>query len=720
MPGRGGGRLTERHDDSAKTSESVHNEMGGNVYGPVIQARDIHSVHLHPPAPSPPRPNQLLPRPRLVGRESSIAALNVLRDQVTESPLTVLITGSAGVGKTALSLAWAHMIRTDYPDGQLYAALSGHADGDPVSPLMVLGDFLHALGIAPDLIPGDLARRAALYRTLTHDRRLLVLLDDAVTAAQVRPLLPTSPASIAVVTSRYRLAGLLAEGAFGMGLDRLDTSAGLALLAGALGEDRVAREREAATKLVELCMRLPLALRVAAARLAARPTWSLSEMVEALDEEQRRMATLAIGDDMAVQSALDLSYRALDRDVARLYRLLGLVPGDTVSGDAVAALAGIPRMEARRQLGLLTDANLLTDTAHGRYRFHHALIQLHASHLVEAEDPSEARDTAVARLLGWYLDTAAHTERRLRPYRTGLPRDAEPPPAEPTDFGGPADALAWLEVESGNLRAAVKAAQERNRPATAWQLADAMWPLFLFRGHHVERVVVEEIGLAAARTCGDRHAEAKMLNRLGLSLHGLGHHAEAAAHFTDARGLWRRLGERDREAGSLRRLALVAAAQDKRDEAIAQFLAAYEMYQDLGADRKAALALVDLADLLISDGRGLDAIVHLEQARDLIANVDDAYNRTRVLTMVGRARAVAGEVEAADRALRSALAGMTELGSSVGRAEALEALGELSERMGQPDQARDRFTEALAALGDTETTAHVRLRHHLGRLDPAC
>ncbi len=690
--------------------------MTGVVHGPLVQARDVFGgIHFH--AASLPAPSQLPPRPRLVDREATIAQLDALREEATDVPLTVLTTGPVGVGKTALSLAWAHMISPQFPDGQLYADLRGHSSTSPASPREVLGDFLHSLGVPTDLIPGELAQRAALYRTVTRDQRVLVLLDDAMTAAQVRPLLPASSASITVVTSRYRLAGLLMQGVRGVYVDRFDAEASLALLRDALGSDRLEQQYEAACELVELCMRLPLALSVAAARLAARPSWPLREMVAALAEEQQALAALTIGDDVAMRSALDLSYRALHSGTARLYRLLSLVPGDRFGGDAAAALAGVSRMEARRLLGELTDANLLTDTADGRYRFHHALVRLHASQLVQAEDQREARDLAVGRLLSWYLATAACAERRLRPHRTGLPRDAEPAPAEVTDFGGPEDALRWLESEHANLSAAVTLAREHGREATAWQLADAMWALFLFMGHHMERVEVEESGLAAARACGDLHAEGKMLDRLGLSLNALGCHDEAVARFEEALEIWRRLGEREREVGSLRRLGLVAVGRGDHGEAIARLTNASASYQALGADRKTALTLIDLAGVLLAQGRGLDALVHLDRARHLLLRVDDDYNRARVGIFLGHAYAGLGDHDKADQELRAALGAMAELGSSMGRAAAFEGLGNLAERRGRRGAARRMYEAALEAIGQDGSIGYLRIKERLESID---
>jgi tetratricopeptide (TPR) repeat protein len=703
-----------RRDDESRL-EFVSNEISGPVYGPVIQVGGVRGDINVQPVGWPPSPNQLLPLPRLVERPDVIAALNAVRQQATDAPVTVLVTGPAGVGKSVISLAWAHLIRSEYPDAQLYADLDGHSGGAPASPAAVLGDFLHALGVPAALIPSGLSRRAALYRTLTHDRRLLVFLDDAVSAAQVRPLLPASAHGITVVTSRYRLAGLLARGARSVFVDRLDPDTSMALLADALGADRVNRDMAAAHELVDLCMRLPLALSVAAARLAARPNWQLRDMVQALADEQRRLAGLASG-DVALHSALDVSVNALPPDGAWLYRLLGLVPGRTFSVDAVSALAAISGPEVYHLLDLLTDANLLTETGDGRYSFHHDLIRLHAAQLSAALDPTEERERAAARLLGWYLDTGARAERHLRPYRRGLPRDAEPPPAEPTDFADPGHAISWLRDEYDNIVAAIRYAQGHGRPTAAWQLADCTWSFYLFLARYDTRESVEKTGLAAARACGDRQAEGKMLGRLGLTLLGLGRHQEAAERLGQALDLWRELGDRGRVAGTLRRLGLVAAAAGHPNKAVTDLLAAVRSYRELGADRKAALGLVDLADVLTAEGRQRDAIVYLNQASDLLR--DDPYNEARLLIAMGRAHIASGDGEAARLELVAAQAKMTELGSSAGKAEALEALGVLSERSDRLVEACHHYEAALAELGTQTTSASARLEHYLTRLSP--
>ena len=709
--------MREREHGDHKNTEIVRNQMTGTSQAPIIQAHDIAGgIHFHQARADPVAPPNLLPpRPRLVDRTELLAALHALRDEVGQAPLTVLITGPVGVGKTALSLAWAHSVHAEYPDGLLYADLRAHSHDAPTSSHAVLGDFLHALGIPPDDIPGEQARRAALYRTVTAGRRLLVLLDDAMTAAQVRPLLPASPHSVTLVTSRYRLAGLLGRGARGVYVDRLDEEASLALLADTLGEDRINQDRDAAAELVELCMRLPLALTIAAAQLAARPNRRLRELVAALAEEQGRLSRLTIEEgDMALRSALDASYRALGSGTARLYRLLGLIPGTTFSGDAVAALAGVSGPETSRGLERLIDSNMIDDTTDGRYRFHHALIRLHAAQLAEAQDPADTRSQAMTRLLDWYAATTLRADRQIRPYQSKKPQPdiaAEPV----TDFGGPTDALAWLRAERANLRAAVVTAYEQGLPAVAWRLADAMWALHLHSPPDADRLLVEETGLRAARAHADRYGEAKMLNRLGLTSYDTGEYREAARYYDEALTLWRELGDRDREAGTLRRIGLVHAARGENEAAIRMFLSAHDMYRTLTSHRKAALCLIDVADLLLTENRAADALLYLRQADESMAGTDDVYNKARILTIAGRAHGIIGEIETARRKLTEALESMTEMGSAIGRARALEGLGELAEAAGSPGEAQRRYKEALDLLGPMSST-RTRIELRLSRI----
>ena len=520
----------------------TRNDLSGVVYGPAVQAQGIGSVHIHQPALRLPPPNQLPPPVRLTGREAGTAAISA----ALESRL-VLVTGPPGVGKTALAVSWAHSVRGDYPDGALFADLHGYAPDGPAGVSDVLGRFLRALGVDPRQVSADLAELTGLYRSLVIDKRMLVVLDDALNAAQVVPLLPSSPESVAVVTSRHRLGGLAARGGRVVQLDRLDADAAIELLARTIGDNRVLEQSHAARELVELCARVPLAICVAGARLAARSRWPVSEMVEALAHERERLAALRMEGDMAVRGALDVSYRALPAEARRMYRLMGLFPGTHFDSGVAAAAARVPRADAKRLLGTLTDANLLDDVTGGNYRFHD-LTRLHARETAEQEESPSARAEAVRRMLDWYLDAAASASLTVTPYRRGgdLAADIRYQPAEPLRITSSAAALEWLDRELPNVLAAARMAAGLQQYSVTWQLADAMWPVFLYRGRAAERLEFDRLGLSAARAGGEALGEAKMLYRLGTALINAGQPDQAEPCLREALDAWRRLGRSDR------------------------------------------------------------------------------------------------------------------------------------------------------------------------------
>lgn len=692
------------------------NELSGTVRGPALQARDVHGgIHLHQASTPLPKPTQLPAGSVLVDRAEELALLDSIRSGNGEIgvPKVAVISGPAGIGKTAVALHWSHRERHDFPDGQLFADLRGHAADAPVQPAEVLGRFIRAFGVAPERIPGGLAERSALYQSLVSERRLVVVLDDALSAAQVSPLLPASANSVAVVTSRWRLAGLLVRGARGVQLDQLSTDASLELLKRTVGDERVRGEPGAAGELVELCARLPLALCVAAARLATRPHWPLSEMVEDLTHERQRLTALSVEDDMTIRAALMFSYRGLSPpEAARVYRLLGLFPGATFDSWAAAATVTLPRAQVRRLLGVLTDANLLDDVPGGSYRFHD-LTRLHARELAEQEEAETTRDQTVRRALDWFLYTASAASRTAMPYRRVPCQAVVHPPAEPIVFTGSAQALDWLEGEFDNLRAAGRTAYERGLFPTVWQLVDALWPLFLYRGHHAERLEVDRLGLAAARACSDPLAEAKMLNRTGLALRVLGRLDEAADDFRRALDIWRREGDQQRMAGSLRRLGLVEMDRGLLDEAVVLFEEALDGYRAAGEPRKVALTLCDLGSALIEKEREGEAVAYLGEARRLLAPEPDRYNQARVLILLGRAR---GGGPAAADLLTEGLGEMRRIGSETGEAQALQALGDLALRSRRYGEARDLYQEAQLILARRGARSG-RLEDRLSRLD---
>jgi tetratricopeptide (TPR) repeat protein len=674
----------------------------------------VHQVAAPPIQPVHPSPSQLPPPTQLTGRAGDLEAMDAARGS-----RVIVITGQPGVGKTALAVYWGHQVQSDFPDGVLFADLHGYAPDGPASPREELARFLRALGIDSQQLPADLAELTAMYRSLTVDRRLLVVLDDALTAAQVIPLLPSSPASTAVVTSRFRLGGLVARGGRVIQLDRLDGDAALELLSRTMGDDRVLAEPHAARDLVELCARVPLAVCVAGARLAVRQRWPISEMVQALTHERQRLAALVLEDDMAVRSALDVSYQALEARVARLYRVMGLFPGVRFDSGVAGAAAVVARSEARRLLNSLADANLLDDVEDGQYRFHD-LTRLHARDMAEQDEPEEERPVIQRRMLDWFLVSAGAASEAITPYRHDLGLQVRYPPTEPASFTGHGAALGWLDRELPNLVAVARLAASQGHHTAAWQLADAIWPLFLYRGYYAERLELDQLALAAAREGGDFLGEAKMLNRLGLAVMDLGQPEQAQGYYEQALGLWQRLGDANRIAGGFRRLGFVAVARDQPASAIGLFTRALDGYTQLGDTRQAALTLSDLGDALMRDGRPAEAILRLLEAGAMLVEAPDPYNQARTLIRLGMAHEQAGELDAAGKYLRRGLHAMRDIGSSKGEADALLALGDLAVRAARAEEARSWYAAArtiLVSAGSPRATEVDEILGSMGQAD---
>ncbi|PWK82773.1 transcriptional regulator with XRE-family HTH domain [Lentzea atacamensis] len=440
------------------------------------------------------------------GREDVLLTMDALLAHEPNAVVVSAIAGMAGIGKTTLAVHWAHRARSRFPDGQLFLNLRGHGGGAPVTPLEALTHLLTGLGMERAKVPSDVESAAATYRTLLADRRVLVVLDDAVDARQVRPLLPGSPGCLVLVTSRYRLDGLVArDGARRIQLEQLSRDAARALLVHVLGEQRVLAEEEAVAGLVDLCAGLPLALRIAAAHLLGGR--SIAGYVTALRSGDRLASLAAPGDpDTAVGAAFDLSYAALDPQARRVFRLMGLMPGRDLTADAIAALTELDAAETDRCLYALTAAHLVDEHSPGRYTFHD-LLRLHAAHLADAE-----REAATERLWGHFALTLLNAGERVDPrtYRHVLAEDYRH-----TTFIDDTIANTWIDVETENLVATTHAAAAAGHTRLAVQLLIALHPQF--ERHRMESVwlATGTAVLEAARRSGDLLTEAHALRIIG-------------------------------------------------------------------------------------------------------------------------------------------------------------------------------------------------------------
>ncbi|WP_246203742.1 ATP-binding protein [Streptomyces tailanensis] len=716
-------------------STGTDNRIGGQaeIVGPVVQARDIRGdVHIHAPPPTRPDRERLVPRQlpppvaHFTGREHELAALDErLRGIDTLSTGLAVITGPAGVGKTALAAHWLAGRADRYPDGQFYADLQGHSPGaQPLRAGEVLGRFLRALGVGH--VPAELHEQAALWRSVTAGLDIAVLLDNAFSAAQVRPLLSGSPGSLVVVTSRLRLAGLGVDGAVFQQVEALALDDAVALLTRRLGVDRVRREPEAARRIAVLCAGLPLAVCVAAARLVSRPARPLASMAGALDrDDTSRFATLSLGGEHAVETALDESYRQLPDQLAHAYRLLGLLPVPDLDAIVAGAALDVEPSEAVGLLDGLTDVNLIEEltqdprTRLTRYRFHD-LVRAHAAHRAEREDPDEARDQAVRRVTDHFLATATAAEEMLTPSHRILPRDYAFPPRTPPGFADGAEALRWLDASQARLMAVLRASAGRGPHCTTWQLADALWPLVLRLRPYDLWIEAYEIGRAAALRDGHRAALNQMLTSGGTGLRNAGRLDEAVSWFTEALDAACQDGDRRAEAQALHGLGQTHRLALRFAEATARFTEALLLREAIGYRRGAALTRICLGDVALADDDTERARRYLTLARDDLLAEGDTYDAARALAHLGLAQDPEPDPERdlGTRQLLDALVEFEEAGAVHWQGRVLEMLGERSEAVGDPLRAGDWYRRSLARYEPVSAADAQRLAERLRGLSP--
>ncbi|MFG3403971.1 BTAD domain-containing putative transcriptional regulator [Streptomyces sp. NPDC048142] len=637
-----------------------------------------------------PHPVDLLPRaPRgFHGRADELAALS--RSAAGEAPVC-LVTGPAGVGKTALALQWAHRNSPLFPDGRLFADLRGFSTAGEPALIDVLREFLLALGVSPRRVPESVPAAAALFRSLTARRRLLVVLDNARDSATVRTLLPGGADCVTLVTSRHRLEGLIAsDAARPVPLDTLETDDGTALLAGVLGEERVLAEPVAARRLSELCGGLPLALRVTAARLAGRPRWTLATLAGELADERGRLAYLDV-DDTGVAAALRLTVQHLPSGAVHQLARLGHHPGGHYDPYAAAALAGTDPVTAKAALEQLAAAHLVTETAPGRWVLHD-LVRLYARSL----DPASAREALVG-VLDHCIATALAAADTAEPGGEPcfvLPEDYRRPSAV-QDFADRAEAMRWLATEREDLALTALAARKAGLDDRAWRIILLQWPQIVWRARDSWSPLLE-LALESARAEKDPYAESRVLTLLGWVLTEEGRTAEAAALLERSPVLAREADDPLGEATALINLAVVQAELGALPTALENCDRAVELARREGDRHTEMLTLQHLARMHLTAHRPEDALACARAALDLGPEHEEAARRSLLLAVCGEAQLALGEEEDGVRLLDRAAQEAERAGYDEGAVRALEALLRVSART----EFRRRHDEALRRMAD--------------------
>jgi DNA-binding SARP family transcriptional activator len=636
------------------------------------------------------------------------------------SPAIAIVTGTAGVGKTALAIRFARQVASRFPDGQLYLNLRGFdPSGISTEPGDALRYFSEALGVPPQQVPSSLEAQTGLFRSLLEGKRVLLLLDNARSTDQVRPLLPGSPECMVVITSRSQLAGLVAtEGARPLPLDVLSLTEATELLAARLGEERIAAEPAAAAELIRQSAGLPLALSVTCARAITRPGLSLADLAAELSDARVRLDVLDAGDVTTdLRAVFSWSYEQLSEGAARMFRLLGVHPGPDVSALAAASLAGFPLAQARAALAELTRASLLAEDTAGRFMFHD-LLRAYAAERVAAADGEDEPDVALRRLLDYYLRSACAAARRMYPSM----RHIAPPDGlagvVAEEFGTYEQALAWFVAEERVLLAAVAVAGERGEDAYCWQLARSCNSVMHRRGllHDVARA--QHTALAAAERLGDPVALGYVHYELGHVYGRLGDGAVADAHLEQALEMFTQIGDRISIGQAQHGLALLLAQQNRYAEALPHALEALRLRRSFG-DRAVVAMSENAAGWIYGHlAQYEEALRHCRRALDMHRESGSRSGVADTLDSIAFAYAGLGDHERAMAYYQQSLEAFQEIGDPAGESSSLTGLGDAQFALGLHAAARRSWEQTLAALARLPSADNRQVRDRLAQLPP--
>jgi tetratricopeptide (TPR) repeat protein len=711
------GNHDARNDLSGSSRDVV---QAGSVTG------DIHFHHTQPAAGQGTAPRQLPADVHaFVNRSTELGHLDAAlagHDDAQTVVCVHIVAGTAGAGKTSLVLHWAHQVKDRFPDGQLFVNLRGYDPGQPVTAQQALRRFLRALNVPAADIPHDTDDAAALYRSLLAQRRMLIVLDNAATAAQVRPLLPGSGNHLVLVTSRSRLSALaVRDNAHRLTLGTLPEPEAVALLRTITTGYRPHDDDHHLTELARLCARLPLALRIAAERAATHPHLHLHDLITDLRDESALWNTLSTGTDddtETVRTVFTWSYRALTPPTARTFRLLGLHPGPEFGLPAAAALTHHTIPHTRQHLDDLVGAHLLEQTAPDRYQFHD-LLRAYATDQAHTEEPPHEQKAALRRLLDWYLRTTDAAQTWIEPVEAHLPLadlTATVPPLRFADYNAAVD---WAEREYATTRRLARAAVSSGLDTHAWQLAAVLWNAMPPSAPEHEWLDTGRIGVEAAERVGDENAQALLLIDLGIAHKAAGHHSEALRDLDRALALARSLGNRLAEADALNLIGLIHLRTRRLAQAAHCLGEALAIFQESGEDHWSATVLSNVSEARLAAGRLSEAASTVEEA---LAAHREQHNRAgegNALRITAALLLEQGDPNTARRTIDQALDIALALRDHTREAFWLLTLGDIQRTTGDYGDALasyqrsatlhrrlgDRSREALAWRGTGQTYA---------------
>ncbi|MFB9902702.1 ATP-binding protein [Allokutzneria oryzae] len=653
------------------------------------------------------RPRNELPRDigDFTGRDAELDALvTAVEGADGRTVLVHVIDGMGGVGKTSLVIRCAHRLARHYPDGQLFVDLHAHTTGHPpLTPAAALEALLRAVDVPGERIPPTVEQRAALWRSTVAGRRVLLVLDNAADAAHVRPLIPGDPGCLTLVTSRRRLTELDAASALALDVLREDEAVGL--FTRIAGPERCARAGpDAVRESVRLCGYLPLAIRIAAARLRDRPVWTVEHLNQRLGQHARRLTEL--------NAVFALSHQYLSEDQRRMFLLLGLHPGADIDVHAAAALAGTDPLAAEDLLESLVDVHLVQQREPGRYSLHD-LLREHAGATASAEEEPAELGRALGRLWDHYLAAAT---RASRAYEQATP--AGEPDARLPEFADHAEARRWLEAERANLVAVV----EHGPDTHAWRISLVLWQFFLTRGYSQDWQRTHEAALAATGRLGDLDARAEILKNLGMLNWRLGRSEEAIGQLREALERDLATGNERFEARTRGRLGLIHDWQGDHEEAVRNFLRSDELYRKLGVDAGRAPSIVGLGSAYRQLGENALARKELDRALALSEALGDLWSQSLALTNLGLLDSQEGDDDLARARFERALGLSERLGDRWSWGLAVSSLGAMHRRLGNYDEAlryQRRALENATHTGDRWAMglAHIglgKIKHLLG------